>query len=114
MPIAYLLIAVAVAAFVFLPLFRSQGEVSRASARDTKRRQLIEHRERVLDAIRELDFDHRMGKLEDGDYHPARKRLEAEALDVLHQLDQGNGRAEPVEDLIEREVAALRGGRGKA
>ena len=49
-----------------------------------------------------------MGKLEDEDYRQTRSRFEAEALQVLKQLDEGNGRAEPIEDLIERvEIVVL-------
>lgn len=109
----YLLIAAAVLGFVFRPLFQESGEVERASNRESKHRQLIEERERVLEAIRELDFDHRMGKVEGDDYRQARARYETRAVALIKQLDKANGRAEPIEDLIEQEISALRKSRRK-
>lgn len=104
----YILSAAAVLAYVFIPLFQKQGEVQRASNRESRRRQLLEERERTLEAIRELDFDFRMGKLEDDDYRKIRSRYEADAIAVIKKLDEGNGRADPIEDLIEQEIAAVR------
>ncbi len=104
----YILSAAAVLAFIFAPLFRKQGEVQRASNRESRRRQLLEERERTLEAIRELDFDFRMGKLEDNDYRQIRSRYEADAIAVIKKLDEGNGRADPIEDLVEQEIAAVR------
>ena len=100
--------AAAVLAYIFIPLFQKQGEVQRTSSRESRRRQLLEERERTLDAIREIDFDFRMGKLEDGDYRQIRSRYEADAIAVIKKLNEGNGRADPVEDLIEQEIAAVR------
>jgi hypothetical protein len=45
---------------------------------EQRRLKLIEERDRALDALRELEFDHRTGKLSDGDYRalvgPLRRR----------------------------------------
>jgi hypothetical protein len=53
---------------------------------ERRRLALIEERDRALDALRELEFDHRTGKLSDGDYRalvgPLRKRA-AEAARAL-------------------------------
>ena len=103
-----ILAACAVLAYIFTPLFLKQGEVHRASNRESRRRQLLEERERTLEAIRELDFDFRMGKLEDDDYRTIRSRYEADAVAVISQLDEGNDRADPIEDLIEQEIADVR------
>jgi hypothetical protein len=47
---------------------------------------LIEERDRALSALKELEFDHRTGKITDGDYRavvgPLRRRA-AEALQAL-------------------------------
>ena len=123
---AYILIAAVVLIFIFRPLFASRGEIEGATRRENRRRQLMENREMVYDAIRELDFDYRMGKVEDDDYRETRARYEAEAVDIMKAIDQSNGRAErpdvpkaagksqkAVEDQIEREIAALRRSRNK-
>ncbi len=104
----YILIAAAVIGFVFRPLFMTRGQLDRASHREGRRRQLLEDREMLYEAIRELDFDHRMGKVEEADYRQTRVRYEARAVELMKAIDKGNGRAGEVEDRIEQEVAALR------
>ena len=105
--IFYVIVA-AVLAFVFSPLFQKQGEVHRAGHSEMRRQELLEERERALEAIRELEFDFRMGKLQDDDYEQIRSRYEADAIEVIKKLDETNGRADPIEDLIEQEIAAVR------
>lgn len=105
---AYILVATAVLIFVFRPLFATRGELERSTRRADRRRQLLEDRETLYDAIRELDFDYRMGKVEDDDYRTTRARYETQAVELLKAIDQGNGRAEAIDDRIEQEVAALR------
>lgn len=48
---------------------------------------LLFERDRVLSALRDLDFDHATGKLPDDDYAVQRARLVAEGTAVLKQLD---------------------------
>lgn len=45
-------------------------------------------RESLYDALRELDFDYRSGKLSQADYEALREDYEARAADVLAELDQ--------------------------
>lgn len=47
----------------------------------------VEH-ERVLTQLRDLDFDHATGKLNDDDYTAQRTQLVAQGVAVLKQLDQ--------------------------
>lgn len=109
--VIYVLVGVGVIAFVFKPLFVERGEVERASNRESKRQELLEKREQVLEAIREIDFDHRMGKIEGDDYKETRGRYEAQAVELINQLDKGNGRAGEIEDLVEQEIASMRKGK---
>ena len=102
------LVGAGVIAFVFRPLFVERGEVDRASNREFKRQELLERREQVIEAIREIDFDHKMGKIEGDDYTETRSRYEAQAVELIKQLDQGNGRAGEIEDLVEQEIASAR------
>ena len=108
MIVLYIVVAGLALAFVFRPLFVEMGEVARVSGRETKRQLLLEKRERVLETIREIDFDHRMGKIEGDDYKETRGRYEAEAIALINQLDKGNGRAGEIEDLVEQEIASAR------
>jgi hypothetical protein len=112
----YVAVGVGVIAYVFRPLFVERGEVERTSNREMRRQELVEKREQVLEAIREIDFDHKMGKLEGDDYKETRGRYEAQAVDLINKLDQGNAatpagkgsRTGEIEDLVEQEIASAR------
>jgi hypothetical protein len=106
-----------VVAFVARPIIdgRLHPESDSASPLDS----LITQREAVLTELRELDFDHSTGKVGDEDYAAQRARLLAHGAEVLKALDQApsvghNGHSEPVDDEIERLVAARRKGSAKA
>ena len=100
-------------AYVCRPLFVERGEGERTSSRESKRRELLEKREQVLEAIREIDFDHQMGKIEGDDYTETRGRYEAQAIELIDKLDKGNGKAGQIEDLVEQEIAAARKGKSR-
>ena len=86
------LLAVAAVVFVARPFLREpdgrEGEPSDAT--DAERLRLAEERDRVLAALKELEFDHRTGKISDADYRdlvgPLRRRA-AEALRALERMD---------------------------
>lgn len=48
---------------------------------------LLAEKERLLDAIQELDFDHTLGKIPEADYPLQRAALVAEAAAVVQQLE---------------------------
>lgn len=58
-------------------------------------------------ALREVDFDHRLGNLEDTDYEALRERYEQRALDALRERYE---REQELDARIDRELAALRSG----
>jgi len=74
--------------------------------------QLLSQRDSLLNALRDLDFDHATGKITDEDYAPQRAQLVAQGVAALKQLDALglNERAgsETTDDEIERAVAARR------
>ena len=55
---------------------------------DQQRSSLMAERERVLDALQELDFDYTLGKITDGDYPDQRAVLLQKGATVLAQLDE--------------------------
>ena len=84
---------------------------------------LVSHREQVLTQLRDLDFDHAMGKINQEDYTAQRAQLVAEGVAILKQLDAlGVGQpasAQPAaglapDDAIEAAVAQLRARRAAA
>ncbi len=92
------LLAVAAVWFVARPLLRGGGGgEDLLDAPDRARLALEEDRDRALAALKELEFDHRTGKISDEDYRelvgPLRRRA-AEALRALEPRagQAGNGR----------------------
>ncbi len=105
---AYVGIALGVLAFVFKPIFSSQGKIEPPSRGQTRRRELLEQRERIYEAISELDFDYRVGKVEEDDYQQTRTRYEEQAIAVLKAIDRSGGKTGRVEDRVEKEIASQR------
>jgi len=54
-----------------------------------KRLALAEERDRALAALKELEFDHRTGKVSDEDYRAQVGPLRRRAAEVLRALDRG-------------------------
>ncbi len=66
-------------------------------------------RDRLLVALRDLDFDHTLGKIQEADYTPLRAQLVAEGAAVLKQLEGlGEPSEEEAADLAEQAIAAHR------
>ena len=107
-----LALLVLVVLFVGRPLFEKQ--TSPASEQAEKQEhdlsaQLAE-RDRILNALRELDFDYALGKIPPEDYPAQRAQLVQEGVDVLRKLDELQdvaGQAE-LDARIEAEVARRR------
>ena len=84
------LLAVAAVAFVAKPFLREPAprsdRLDELGEADRRRLELVEERDRALAALKELEFDHRTGKVSDVDYRaqvgPLRRRA-AEALKAL-------------------------------
>ncbi len=81
-----LALIVIVAAFVASP-FRHAPKREAVGEDDIELSQLLAERERVLDALAELDFDAEMGKVPDDLYPIQREALLKRGADVLRLLD---------------------------
>jgi hypothetical protein len=82
------LIAVAAVILVALPFFL--GTDDQFDALDTaeeRRLALIDERDRALAALKELEFDHRAGKIDDADYRALVGPLRRQAAAALQALD---------------------------
>jgi hypothetical protein len=90
-------VAAALAAFVaLLQLLRGLGAWVRgddAPSAGTPRPDLglEDQRRRILQHLREIDFDRATGKLDEADYQALRARYEAEAVRVLDALRAADG-----------------------
>ena len=96
------LLAVASVIVVALPFLRRPGitagedSLARPDALERCRLELSEERDRSLAALKELEFDHRTGKISDEDYRelvgPLRRRA-AEALRALEPRSRESEKA---------------------
>lgn len=110
-----LALAVLVALFVGRPFLsprsnRPQKDQTDADQAAHQRSTLLAERDRLLNALQELDFDHGLGKIPVEDYQPQRTLLLQRAANVLRELDilgEGSAQVSP-EEWVERAVAARR------
>jgi hypothetical protein len=86
------LLAVAAVWFVARPLLRAAGPddaLAVPGEEEQRRLALAEKRDRALAALKELEFDHRTGKVSDEDYRSLVGELRQTAADALRALDRG-------------------------
>jgi rubrerythrin len=105
-----LALLIVVVIFVSRPLFdRSQLEPT-AGEGEHEFSHLMAERDRVLNALQELDFDHVLGKIPDDDYPSQRAVLLQRGAEVLRNLDefQVQESDEDLEARIEAAIAARR------
>ena len=103
-----LLIGVGSVVYICRPLFNKRdAKKIRPTKEKGRHAVLLEQRDSLYSAIKELDFDHRMGKVEDEDYRRMREDYTQSAATVLKDLDRSDGRSRVTSE-IEREVAAVR------
>jgi hypothetical protein len=89
-------LAVACVLVVARPFLRDPEPASDRLAEPTgperERARLVEERDRALAALKELEFDHRTGKVSDADYRAGVSSLRTEAGAALRALDEQEGR----------------------
>lgn len=94
-------IAVACVVLVALPFLREprarDDRLARPDELERRRLALAEERDRALDALKELEFDHRTGKVSDEDYRRLVGPLRQRAAEALRALDL---RAEAAEQRV--------------
>jgi hypothetical protein len=83
--------------FVARPFLREPAPESdrldEPGALEQRRLELAEERDRALAALKELEFDHRTGKVNDEDYRSLVGPLRRRAAETLRALDPGAGEA---------------------
>jgi hypothetical protein len=83
-----LLVLTLVITLVASPLRRVRSDVERASPPANDRAELEAAREAKYREIRDLELDHRTGKLSEEDYRAIDQTLRAEAIEILRALDR--------------------------
>jgi hypothetical protein len=92
------LIAVLAVVIVALPFLRETGEpelLDEPGAAVDDRLALMEARDRALAALKELEFDHRTGKVDDADYRALVGPLRRAAAEALQALQRRSEQAAP-------------------
>ena len=87
------ILAVVAVVFVARPFLRDPAPASdrldELAPEARKRLALAEERDRALAALKELEFDHRTGKVSDEDYRTQVGPLRRRAAEVLRALERG-------------------------
>ncbi len=119
-----LALLILVALFVSRPFFERQPPVNQLSdSQDHQISSLLAERDRVLNALQELDFDYALGKIPEEDYPAQRVRLLQYGADILRKLDEQQAVAPggapmpaplSAEARMEAAVAARRADAGRA
>lgn len=105
-----LAVLVPVVLYVARPLMERSATVVTTEEHDYSA--LLAERDRILNAVQELDFDQTMGKVSDEDYPVLRTNLMRKGAEVLRQIDEYESESEgtipPADDRIEAAIAARR------
>lgn len=103
----FLLLAVmlAVGLYLYAPFMRRNAR--HAGVEEHELSSLMAERDRVINALQELDFDHSLGKIPEEDYPAQRAELLQKGADVLRKLD-ATASATSANERIERAAAARR------
>jgi hypothetical protein len=99
-----LALVIFVAGFIFRP-FRGSGPD--VWEEDLELSGLLSERERILDALVELDFDNELGKVPEDIYPKQREYLLATGAEVLRKLEEAYGDQAQV-DSLEEQIASRR------
>jgi hypothetical protein len=104
-----ILITAAALLVVAYPILSKGSTAKPASTAQESLDELLGQRDAAMQALRELNFDHRMGKISDEDFAMFELNLKQHAADTLRALDQWE--AQTADDLdadLERAIAARR------
>ncbi|MBN1147392.1 MAG: zinc-ribbon domain-containing protein [Anaerolineales bacterium] len=95
-----LALLILVGLFISRPLLERQETLAEVSlvSQDRERSALLAERDRILNALQELDFDHALGKIPEQDYPGQRAFLLQRGADVLRRLDSLQPEVEEAQD----------------
>lgn len=102
-------IVILVALYLSTPLLEHQGR--RVTAEEHELSALFAERDRIVNALQELDFDFKLGKIPEEDYPAQRAALLQKGAGILRQIDSFSPQVnagQDTESRIEKAVAARR------
>jgi Tfp pilus assembly protein PilN len=100
------LVALVAIAYVARPLFQTQRSLQ--STDDDALGELMARKDAVLLNIKEVEFDHRTGKLNDEDFQRYNLRLRQQAVALLKQIEKLAPDIQDLDSELEAAIAAER------
>ncbi|MGE0041888.1 MAG: zinc ribbon domain-containing protein [Vicinamibacterales bacterium] len=91
----------------FVPLVGEETAETGVVLQGRTRAALEREKTLVLRSIKELEFDHAMGKVADPDFEEMGARLRARAVGLMRQLDAGSGYRATIERELESRLGPL-------
>lgn len=85
--IFFLVLTAAVSYFVAAPILQSRRLQFKPDS-NHKANDLIERKEAIYAAIKDIEFDYQMGKLSEEDFQALRQQYKEEAVGLLKKIDQ--------------------------
>jgi hypothetical protein len=82
-----ILLALFVIAWIVMPLLQRRGKSADDPLLEKQRERLLYYYERVLRNIHDLDEDHALGKIDEGEYGREREEWAERGVQVLQALD---------------------------
>ena len=104
-----LAVLILVGMYLYAPF--SEKRARRVTEEEHELSTLMAERDRVINALQELDFDFKLGKIPDDDYPTQRAGLLQKGAEILRKIDEiapQPAAATEAEDRIEKAIAARR------
>jgi len=104
--VAIVIAAIAIAAVAF-PVLRNVRARPEATPEDgpSRLQELLDRRDSLIGSLRDLENDHGLGNVTEGEYQALRSDYELQAVEALKSL---GARTDGIAEEVEAEVAALR------
>ena len=99
-------LTVLAAIYILMPLFKEpKGNLEVELLAETELDRLLNRKAVVYSNLKDLEFEYKMGRLGESDFHRLEAGFKAEAAEILHKLDQ-LGIEKDLDDGIEQAIAA--------
>jgi len=99
-------VVIAAAWFTLRPLFKEpETDLGIEMLAETELDRLLQRKNVIYRNLRDLEFEHKMGRLSDTDFRQLEAGYKSEAAGILQKVDQLNT-DELIDDSIEKDVAA--------
>ncbi len=103
--VAGIILTTLAALYVLAPLFREpKGNLEVELLAETELDRLLNRKAVIYSNLKDLQFEHRMGRLGEADFHRLEGSFKAEAAEILHKLDT-LGAGQDLDERIEKAIA---------